>query len=99
GEGVHARLEEAVAGACKALAELRGGGVIGAFGPATKDLDIACAFVDRVAVDCAMVPARLTLLDRSADQEMLPLCARRGVSVLAAAPFDSGILATGAVLD
>src|SRR5205085_8061391 len=72
GEGVHARLEEAVAGACKALAELRGGGVIGAFGPATKDLDIACAFVDRVAVDCAMVPARLTLLDRSADQEMLP---------------------------
>lgn len=97
GDRVHARLEEALGGACQALAELRRAGAIGAFGPATKDVDIACAFVERAEVDCVMVPARLTLLDRSAGDALLPLCARRGVSVLAAAPFDSGILATGAV--
>lgn len=97
GDRVHERCEEAIAGACKALAELRGQGVIGAFGPATKDLDIACTMIERADVDCAMVPGRLTLLDHSARAELLPLCARRSVSVLTAAPFDSGILATGAV--
>jgi D-threo-aldose 1-dehydrogenase len=97
GARVHERLEEAVAGACKALEALRSAGTIGAFGPATKDLDIACAFLARADVDCVMVPARLTLLDRSACDELLPLCLSRNVSVLAAAPFDSGILATGAI--
>jgi D-threo-aldose 1-dehydrogenase len=97
GEHVHQRLEEAVMGACRALVELRGAGVIGAFGPATKDLDIACAFLKRVEVDCVMVPARLTLIDSSACEELIPLCERQAVSVLAAAPFDSGILATGTV--
>ena len=97
GERVHERLEEAIAGACKALQKLRDENAIGAFGPATKDLDIAGAFVERVDVDCIMLPARVTLLDQSAYDELLPLCRRRGVSVLAAAPFDSRILATGAV--
>ena len=97
GDRVHERLEEAIAGACRALAALRDQGVIGAFGPATKDVDIACAFVERVDVDCVMLPARLTLLDQSACDALVPLCAQRGTSILAAAPFDSGILATGAV--
>jgi D-threo-aldose 1-dehydrogenase len=97
GARVFERLEEAVAGACKALEALRGAGTIGAFGPATKDLDIACAFLARADIDCVMVPARLTLLDHSACDELLPSCASRNVSVLAAAPFDSGILATGAI--
>jgi D-threo-aldose 1-dehydrogenase len=99
GDRVHQRFEEAVAGACKALVELRAEGVIGAFGAATKDLDIACAFVEKVDVDCVMLPARFTLLDQSACDHLIPLCARRGISILAAAPFDSGILATGPVPD
>ena len=97
GDRVHERLEQAVAGACRALAELRAQRVIGAFGPATKDLDIACAFVERVDVDCVMLPARFTLLDQSACDQLIPLCQRRGIAILAAAPFDSGILATGPV--
>ena len=97
GDAVHRRLAEALDGACRALAQLRSEGVIKAFGPATKDLDIATQFVERADVDCLMLPARCTLLDDSGARELLPLCANRGVSVLAAAPFDSGILATGAV--
>jgi D-threo-aldose 1-dehydrogenase len=97
GDRVHERLEEALAGACKALADLRRQGIIRAFGPATKDLDIACAFAERADIDCLMLPARYTLLDQSAAGALLPLCLERGISVLAAAPFDSGILATGAI--
>jgi D-threo-aldose 1-dehydrogenase len=97
GERVHERLEEAVTGACRALARLRDEGVVGAFGPATKDLDMAEAFVERADVDCLMLPARCTLLDQTALDALFPLCEERGVSVLAAAPFDSGILATGPV--
>jgi D-threo-aldose 1-dehydrogenase len=40
-----------------------------------------------------MVAGRWTLLDRSA-APLLEVCAERDVSVLAAAPFNSGILAT-----
>jgi D-threo-aldose 1-dehydrogenase len=97
GERVHERLAEALGGACRALADLRDQGVVKAFGPATRDIDIACAFVERADVDCLMLPFRYTLLDQSAAETLFPLCLERGVSVLAAAPFDSGILATGAV--
>jgi D-threo-aldose 1-dehydrogenase len=97
GERVHERLAEALAGACRALAELRDHGVVKAFGPATKDLDIAAAFVERADIDCLMLPARYTLLDQSAGETLFPMCLARGIAVLAAAPFDSGILATGAI--
>jgi D-threo-aldose 1-dehydrogenase len=44
-------------------------------------------------VDVLMVAGRYTLLDQSALDELLPACAERGVSVLAASVFNSGILA------
>ena len=43
-----------------------------------------------------MLAGRYTLLDHSALETFLPDCARRGIAVLMAAPFNSGILATGA---
>jgi D-threo-aldose 1-dehydrogenase len=96
GDQVNARLDEALAGACRALARLRDERVIGAFGPALNEVDIALRFVAEADVDCVMLPARYTLLDQSAARELLPACAARDVGVLIAAPFDSGILATGA---
>jgi D-threo-aldose 1-dehydrogenase len=41
-----------------------------------------------------MLSGRYTLLDHSALDELLPLCTDRGVSVLAASVFNSGLLAT-----
>ena len=46
--------------------------------------------------DCFMLAGRYTLLDHSALDSFMPDCQRRGISVLMAAPFNSGILATGA---
>jgi D-threo-aldose 1-dehydrogenase len=43
-----------------------------------------------------MLAGRYTLLDHTAVETFMPECERRGISVLMAAPFNSGILATGA---
>jgi D-threo-aldose 1-dehydrogenase len=96
GERVEERYREAIAGAVPALAELRRAGTVKAIGVALNDVDICARFVREAQIDAVMLPARYTLLDQSAADELLPLCAARGVAVLVAAPFDSGILATGA---
>jgi D-threo-aldose 1-dehydrogenase len=49
--------------------------------------------VERCDLDCVLVAGRYTLLDDSAAHELFPLCQRRGVAVLAAGVFNSGILA------
>jgi D-threo-aldose 1-dehydrogenase len=51
-------------------------------------------FVRRCDVDVLMVAGRYTLLDRSAEDELLPIAFERGVGVVAAAVFNSGLLAT-----
>jgi D-threo-aldose 1-dehydrogenase len=43
-----------------------------------------------------MLAGRYTLLEQGALDELMPLCERKGMSMLLAAPFNSGILATGA---
>ena len=47
--------------------------------------------------DAFMLAGPYTLLDQSAAEELLPLCAARGMSVIIGGAFASGILATGAV--
>ena len=47
-------------------------------------------------LDCVMLAGRYTLLEQGALDELLPLCERKGMSMLLAAPFNSGILAVGA---
>ncbi len=97
GDAVFVRLSEALSGACRALRSLRDQHVIRAFGPAGNEIDVTLRFVREADVDCLMLPGRFTLLDRAAEAELLPECAARNVGVLLAAPFESGILATGAV--
>ncbi|WP_369690538.1 aldo/keto reductase [Microbacterium sp. 3J1] len=53
-------------------------------------------FVRETDADVMMVAGRWTLLDQSAAEDLLPLAEQRGVTVLAAAVFNSGILATDA---
>jgi D-threo-aldose 1-dehydrogenase len=95
--GVHARTDEAMAGAVRALRALKSEGVIGAWGTGLKDVDITLRFVRETDMDCALVPGRMTLLDQSCLDGLTKACAARGASIIAAAAFDSGILATGAV--
>ena len=48
-------------------------------------------------IDCVMLAGRYTLLEQGALNDLLPVCEQKGVSILVAGPFNSGILATGAV--
>ena len=86
-------LEQAIAEAAPALAALRDEGVIGAVGAGMNDAAPLARLVREADLDCVLVAGRWTLLDQSAGEELLPLCAERGVAVLAAGVFNSGILA------
>ncbi len=85
-------LDEAVAGAYPALLRLRDEGVIGAVGLGTNHASVGSAVLDRVDLDWLLLAGRLTLLDDSG-ATLLDRCAARGVDVLAAGVFNSGVLA------
>ena len=96
GDLVEQRYREAMDGAHRALHDLRAQGVIKAFGVGVNDWSILMRFASDGDFDCFMLAGRYTLLDHSALDTFMPDCLRRGISVLMAAPFNSGILATGA---
>ena len=85
-----------MAGAHRALVDLRAQGAIKAFGVGVNDWSILLRFAADGDFDCFMLAGRYTLLDHTALDTFMPDCERRGISVLMAAPFNSGILATGA---
>ena len=68
-------------------------------GVGTNVVGTALAFVEREEVDIVLLAGRYTLLDRSAGDELLPLCAERSIEVVAAGVFNSGILAGGSTFD
>jgi D-threo-aldose 1-dehydrogenase len=90
------RFREVMDGAHKALERLRGEGVIGAFGIGAHGHEECLAFAKAGAFDGFMLAGQYTLLDQSAADAFLPYCEQHGLGVLLAAPFNSGILATGA---
>ena len=97
GDALEARYAEAMTGAQRALVELRTQGVVRAIGVGVNDVAVCSRCLVDGDFDFFMLAGRLTLLDHSGLPGPLDDCAARGVGVLAAAPFNSGILATGAV--
>ncbi|GAB7039979.1 MULTISPECIES: aldo/keto reductase [Catenuloplanes] len=82
--------------ALPAMAELRRSGAVGAISIGMNQAPMLAAFIRATGApgpDAVMVAGRYTLLDQSALGDLLPLAARRGISVLAAAPYNSGLLA------
>jgi D-threo-aldose 1-dehydrogenase len=85
-------LDQAVGEAIPALVSWREQGIVGAIGVGMNDWRAPLRVVRETPVDAVMLAGRWTLLDRSGRQ-LLDECAERGVSVLAAAPYNSGLLA------
>jgi len=90
------RFGEAMAGSFPALVELRRAGVIGAIGVGLNETAMSLRFAREADLDCIMLAGRYTLLEQGALDELLPLCEKKNVSMLLAAPLNSGVLATGA---
>lgn len=86
-------LPQAVAEALPALAELRDRGRIGAVSAGMNHPEPLAELVRTGVLDCVLLAGRFSLLDQSGAAELLPLCAERGVSVIAAGVFNSGLLA------
>jgi D-threo-aldose 1-dehydrogenase len=85
-------VDQAITEAIPALTTLRDQGVIGAVGVGMNQWQAPLRAVDETDVDVVMIAGRWTLADRTA-QPLLDRCAERGVAVLAAAAFNSGLLA------
>lgn len=84
-------LDEALGQALPALADLRDQGVVGAIGAGMNTVAPLSRIAAEADVNVLMVAGRWTLADRSA-RPLLDLCLRRDISVVAAAPFNSGLL-------
>ncbi|MFJ5865033.1 aldo/keto reductase [Streptomyces parvus] len=81
--------------AYRALAVLRDRGTIGAVSIGVNHAPVAARFLREAAApgpDCVLLAGRYGLLDQSGLDELLPLCAERGVAVLAAGVYHGGLL-------
>jgi D-threo-aldose 1-dehydrogenase len=85
-------VEQAIDEAIPALIELREQGVIGAVGVGMNQWQAPLQMMRETDLDVVMLAGRWTLLDRSGEP-LLAECASRGVRIVAAAPFNSGLLA------
>lgn len=95
-DAAEAEFRAAVEGAYPTLVELKRAGFIRAIGIGLNQVDWALRWLAAVDLDAVMIAGRYTLLNREAETELLPECARRGVAVLAAGAFNGGLLARGA---
>ncbi|KQX05173.1 MULTISPECIES: aldo/keto reductase [unclassified Leifsonia] len=83
---------EAHSTAIPALIELRDEGVVRAVGAGTNQSAMPAEFVRRHDVDVIMLAGRYTLLEQGALDDLLPLAEERGVGIVAAAVYNSGLL-------
>lgn len=97
GDAQPQRFREAMAGAYKALEALRSAGAVEAIGLGVNEWEPCRDALRHGDVDGFLLAGRYTLLDQSALGELLPLCVSRGAGVVIGGPYNSGILATGAV--
>ena len=80
-----------------ALIELREQGVVRAIGAGMNQAEMLTEFVRRCDVDVVMCAGRYTLLEQPALEELLPVAVERGVAVVAAAVYNSGLLSAPTV--
>ena len=96
-EGRKAKFKEVMDGGYKAMRELRDQGVVKAIGAGINEVQATLEFGRAGDFDCFLLAGRYTLLEQGALDELLPWCTEKNVSLIIGGPYNSGILATGAV--
>jgi D-threo-aldose 1-dehydrogenase len=97
GENHDQTLKDALGGGIRALTELRAAGAVKAIGVGVNEWQILDLLMDHGHWDVFLLANRYTLLDHAVLDRFLPRCVREGVAIIAGAPLNAGILATGAV--
>ncbi|WP_283178858.1 aldo/keto reductase [Gemmobacter sp. 24YEA27] len=80
-------------GGFRALQELKAAGNIKGFGLGVNEWEVIRDALEETDLDCCMLAGRYSLLDRDAGETFLPLAQKRGVSLVLAGVYNSGILA------
>jgi D-threo-aldose 1-dehydrogenase len=84
-------------GGYRALTELREAGEISAIGAGVNEWQVCEKLLGLADFDCFLLAGRYTLLEQDSLESFLPLCEKRDVGIILGGPYNSGILATGAV--
>ncbi len=79
------------------LVRLKEKGQIGAIGLGVNENEVCIEIMKDHPLDVILLAGRLTLLDRSAEETLLPMCRDANTSLVLGGVFNSGILATGPV--
>ncbi|MFE9319393.1 aldo/keto reductase [Nocardia sp. NPDC052278] len=88
-----AHMDQALGEALPELERMRDEGLTAGIGIGVNHVETALRFVRESAIDTVMIAGRYSLLDRRAEQQLLPECAERGIQVLVAGVLNSGVLA------
>ena len=88
---------QAIVSAFPALESLREQGVVKAIGFGINETDLMIEAVKTTDADVCLLAGRYTLLEQEPLDELLPLCAERGVGIVLGGVYNSGVLATGPV--
>lgn len=75
------------------LSRLRDEGLVDRIGIGVNDAAVAARAVREGDLDVVMIAGRYTLLEQPALDELVPICRERGVQLVAAAVYNSGLLA------
>ncbi len=97
GADYETRYAAAMAGAISVLLRLRAAGTLRTIGVAMRDPTAALRLLRAASFDAVMLAGECSLLHRGALGELLPYCAAHSIAVVVAAPFETGLLATGAI--
>lgn len=79
----------------KAMDELRSQGVVKSIGLGVNEWQVCSQTMSHADFNCFMVANCFTLLNNSIADKFVGDCKTKGVDLIVAAPFNSGILATG----
>lgn len=97
-DGEEQKLRELFSGGgYRALDELKKSGRIAAIGAGVNSWQICERLLGEADFDGFLLAGRYTLLEQDPLDSFLPLCVERDVGIILGGPYNSGILATGAV--
>lgn len=92
-----AKFRELDQGGYRALDELKSSGEIKAIGAGINEPGMITRFLENGNMDMFLVASRHTLLEQGIYESEIVPAGKKGASVIIGGPFNSGILATGAV--
>ena len=87
-------LEQASTEGIATLIELREQGLVKAVGAGMKQSEALATLIRRADVDLVMLAGRYTLLEQGALEDLLPLALERGVGVVIAGVYNTGLLSS-----